>query len=193
MAGSESKVRVRLDTRQARGELRGFVREAGKTAGRVTGGIRSAVGRGMGVVGLGAGVGAGMQALKGATEAGVGDVMSEAFGPLGIAISKYFLNDLGEDARASRTARGVAQDAYLFNTAMTGAISPHAIALGAQAKAWYLAEEKAKTRFAMEPQFQGPSYDKVIKQLMSGVKQLLFDGMDYLYGRLTGTGGGTGK
>jgi hypothetical protein len=192
VASNESKVRVRLDTRQAKGELRGFVREAGKTAGRVTGGIRNAVGRGMGAVGLGVGVGTGMQALKGATESGIGDVMSEALGPLGHRISEFFLGNLNEQARSSKTAREQTWEAYGAITAARGAIPPAAYTFFNQAKTFALETEKAKELFAAETDFHGPSMDKVLDKIMSGFETLLNKAMDYLLGKLTfGVAGGS--
>ena len=82
MASDEAKVKVRLDTRQAKGELRGLTREGGKTAGRVGAGIRSAMGRGLGAMGLGVGIGAAMATLKGPTQSGIVASIDQTLGPL---------------------------------------------------------------------------------------------------------------
>lgn len=83
MARDEAKVKVRLDTRQAKGELRGLTQEGAKTAGRVGAGIRSTLSRGIGAVGLGVGIGAGMAALRGATQSGLTSIITQTLGGLG--------------------------------------------------------------------------------------------------------------
>jgi hypothetical protein len=83
MARDEAKVKVRLDTKQAKGELRGLTQEGAKAAGRVGAGIRSTLSRGIGAVGLGVGIGAGMAALRGATQSGLTSIITQTLGGLG--------------------------------------------------------------------------------------------------------------
>ena len=101
----ETKVKVKLDTRQAKAELSGLVRESARAAGKVASGIRSTVGRGLGAVGFGAAIGTGVSAVRGATESGIGDVVGEALGGVGAQISEFVLGDLDENARATKSAR----------------------------------------------------------------------------------------
>jgi hypothetical protein len=77
----ETKVKVKLDTRQAKAELGGLVRESARAAGKVASGIRSTVGRGLGAVGFGAAIGTGVSAVR------------------------FLLGDLDENARATKSAR----------------------------------------------------------------------------------------
>jgi hypothetical protein len=101
----ETKVKVKLDTRQAKAELGGLVRESARAAGKVASGIRSTVGRGLGAVGFGAAIGTGVSAVRGATESGIGDVVGDALGGVGAQISEFLLGDLDENARATKSAR----------------------------------------------------------------------------------------
>jgi len=108
----ETKVKVRLDTRQAKTELGGLVRESARAAGKVASGIRSTVGRGLGVVGFGAAFGTGVSAVRGATESGVGDVVGETLGGIGAQLSEWMLGDLDDEARAKRAARAETIEAF---------------------------------------------------------------------------------
>lgn len=93
MASDEAKVRVRLDTRQAKGELRGLTKEGSKAAGRVGAGIRRGIGRGLGAIGLGVGIGAGMAALKGPTQGGISALISQTLGATGHQIARGIFGD----------------------------------------------------------------------------------------------------
>ena len=90
----ETKVKVRLDTRQAKSQLTGLVRESARSAGRLTNNIRSVVGKGLGAVGMGTAIGTGISAVRGATESGVGDVIGESLGGFGKMAEEFFLGDL---------------------------------------------------------------------------------------------------
>ena len=101
----ETKVRVGLDTKQASGQLRGFVRESERAAERVSLGVRGALGKGLGFVGLGGAIGVGLGAIKGATASGLGDILGESLGRVGAEIENAIFGDLSAEARASAKAR----------------------------------------------------------------------------------------
>jgi len=171
--GEEVKVRVRLDTRQAKGELRDMTRDAESTAGRVSGGIRRALGRGLRAVGFGAAIGSGIAAVRGATESGIGDVVGESLGGIGAQLAQFFLGDLDDKARSSRRAREEAIATFGTVAGIRNEISPGM-------RNWFDAtqkrmekEERGRQLFERDEQFRGPGLDDLVTRIMQGLAGLL--------------------
>ena len=176
----ETKVKVRLDTRQAKSRLTGLVRESARSAGRLTNNIRSVVGKGLGAVGMGTAIGTGISAVRGATESGVGDVIGESLGGFGKMAEEFFLGDLNEDARASRTAREETIQAFGAIAGARGEIPPEARQFYNSIKTLRMDEERGRELFETDTQMRGPGIDKVIDRIMGGFATLVSDAMTRL-------------
>lgn len=181
----EVKIRVRLDTRQARGELDGFVREGAKTAGRVAGRLRRSVGRGLGLVGAGAAVGTGLAAVRGASASGLGDVIGEHFGALGAQIAETIFGSLDEEARATKSAREETIQAFGAIAGARGAIPPGAANWFAQVRALRVEEERGRELFERDTRFRPESdIGDLVTRIMSGIGELLSQAVGALGDRL---------
>ena len=176
----ETKVKVRLDTRQAQGQLRGLVRESARSAGKLANNVRSVVGRGLGAVGLGAGIGTGISAVRGATESGLGDVIGESLGGFGKGISEMFLGTLNEDAKASRSAREETIQAFGAIAGSRGEIPPEARNFYQSVKTLRLEEERGRELFETDSMMRGPGMDKIIDRVLSGLGEIVSNAMSGL-------------
>lgn len=189
----ETKVKVRLDTRQAKTELGGLVRESARAAGKVASGIRSTVGRGLGVVGFGAAFGTGVSAVRGATESGVGDVVGEALGGIGAQLSEFFLGDLNEEAKAAKAARAETIEAFgAIAGGMNGGkggIPPGAQEFFASVKSLRQQEERGREMFERDDRFRGPGIGDLISRLGTMIGDELTNACDYLASLIPFVGG----
>lgn len=180
----ETKVRVRIDTTQAKSELAGLVKDARTASGKVSKIYRSTIGRGLNAVGLGVGFGAGVEAIRGATASGVGDVVGEALGGLGVQLEQMFLGNLGQDARASRAAREESIQALGAIAGAQNKIPPGAKAFFDSVKSLRLQEERGRTLFEMNDDFRGPGIGDLIDRVMRGFADLLSKAVDALADKL---------
>jgi hypothetical protein len=180
----ETKVRVKLDTRQAKTELRGFVRESAAAAGRVAGGVKRAIGRGLGVVGLGAGIGTGLAAVRGATESGFGDVVGEAFGGVGAELAETLFGSLDEEARATRAAREETIQAFGAIAGRAGEIPPGARNFFEQVRSLRVEEERGREMFQRDERFRGPGVGQLVDRIMEGIGTLISQAVDALAEKL---------
>ena len=176
----ETKVRVRLDTRQAKSQLGGLVRESARSAGKLTSNIRSVVGKGLGAVGMGTAIGTGISAVRGATESGVGDVIGEALGGYGKMAEEFFLGDMNEDARASRSAREETIQAFGAIAGARGEIPPEARQFYNSIKSLRMEEERGRDLFETDPGMRGPGMEKIIDRIMSGFGKMVDDALSRL-------------
>ncbi len=179
---AETKIRVRLDTRQAKTELGGLIREGQSAAGKVATNLRSAVGKGLGAVGFGGAVGAGFAAVRGATESGIGDVVGEALGGIGAEAERFFLGSMGEEARATRTAREETIQAFGQIAGASNAIPPGARAFFDSVKS--VAQDKEHGRTLFETEFRGPGIGEMVDKIMAGLRTLLSDAVTHLISKL---------
>jgi hypothetical protein len=187
MAKQEAKVKVRLDTREAKGDLRGLSREASRTAGRVGAGLRGAVSQGMGLgrsIGIGAGIGTGLAAVKGASSSGFGDVIGEAFGGIGASLNEFFLGDVDDKARASKAAREETIQAFGAIAGHTGQIPPGATNFFNQVRSVRMEEERGRSMFEQDDRFRGPGIMSMLERIMEGIGELLSDAVDALADKL---------
>lgn len=147
MVSEEAKVRVRLDTRQAKGDLRGLNKEASKSAGKLGASARGALGRGLGVIGFGGlGVAAGLSAIGGPTMGGLGDVMGLGMRSMGESMSARVWGDLDEKGRADRRAAELVTQLYKTSAVETGKFPPQAMDAFKFHRAMFLKEELGATR-----------------------------------------------
>lgn len=183
MGRSETKVRVRLDTRQAKGELQGFVRESARTAGKVAGGISAAVGRGIGLVGVGGLIGTGLAAVKGPVGSGIGDVLGEAFGGVGARISDWAMGDLAPEARASKSAREQTKNAFAMLAGMPGWDKKDAVGYYRAVHEIALQKEKGAKRIEMDPDFR---YEEVVEKAATRVGTAVLSFLDKIWWEIEG-------
>lgn len=101
----ETKVKITLDTRQAQSDLRNLTQQSSRTSMKIGKRLRGVVRGGLRMTGLGVGIGAGVQAVRGASESGFGDVFGELLGGVGAQLAETIFGDLDETARATKSAR----------------------------------------------------------------------------------------
>lgn len=185
MAGNEeAKVRVKLDTREAKSTLEGLTRSGAAVAVRVGGSVRRAVGRGMGVVGLGAAIGSGVAAVRGATASGFGDVIGEALGGYGAQLSRAILGEMPSDARAAKSSREDTIAAFGAIAGHTGKVPPGAQNYFNQIKALRFKEEEGRRLFEEDARFRGPGIEDMLGRIMDAIGTLLSEAVDNLAGKL---------
>ena len=182
---AETRVKVRLDTGQAKADLDGLTREASRTAGRAGGRIRAAVGRGLGLVGAGAAVGAGISAVRGATESGVGDVIGEAFGGYGKQLEQFFLGNMADGAKADRSAREATIQAFAAQVgANNGVIPPGAKEYFDQVRSLHMEREEGRSAIERDERFRNTKPQDMIEQILKGLNQIVDDAVEALYQKL---------
>lgn len=155
----EAKVKVRLDTKQAKGELRGLSKSGSQAAGRIGGGIRRGIGRGLAFTGLGVGVGAAVSAIRSPSQGAMGAMISQTFGALGAKISHNLFGEAGYEAQGGARALQAVSDAYA-----PGGGGPHAP--GAREmfkfyKSQYTREATARGAFAQDEEFRNETAQKI--------------------------------
>jgi len=168
---AEAKVKVRVDTRQAKGDLKAMTKEAAQTATRVGGRIRGAVGGALGAVGLGGGIATGMAAVKGATSSGFGDALSESFGGIGAMVERKLLGDKGSEARADGRARDETINAFAAVAGHTGKIPAGAKPFFDNIRSLRMEEEKGRKMFEEDERFRSVGFEDLTTQIMKGVKE----------------------
>jgi hypothetical protein len=176
----ETKVKVRLDTRQAKSQLSGLVRESARMSGKLTNNIRSVVGKGLGAVGLGAGIGMGISAVRGATESGLGDIMGEAFGGYGAQASELAFGTLNEESRAARSAREETIQAFGTIAGARNEIPPEARSFYNSVKTLRMEEERGRELFETDQQFRGPGAGDLVDRIMSGLGDMVSSALSQL-------------
>lgn len=177
---SETKYRVRLDTRQAKGDLRGMVRDAKRTAGAVGQRIRSTVGQGLRFAGVGAAIGGGIGAIRATASSGIGDVLGETTSRVGFNIGEYFSGSLNEEARAAKSAREETIQAFAYQTDLQGKIPAGARAYFNSIRQIRLREERGREMILGDASFYGPGAPELAGRLGEGVSDALRSGFEML-------------
>ncbi len=181
---TETKYRVRLDTRQARGDLRGMMRDAKRTAGAVGQRIRSTVGQGLRFTGVGAAIGGGIGAIRATAASGIGDVMGETTSRLGFQLGEYISGDLNEQARASKSAREETIQAFALQAGATGQVPQGAKAFFNSIRDIRLQREKGAELIRGDAAFYGPGAGDLGGQLKTAISNALRDGFGLLKGTI---------
>lgn len=186
----EAKIKVRLETKGAKGDLKDLTKSVKRTGKRIRTGYRATVGRGLGIVGLGGGIGLGAAALRGPTSSGFGDVISEAFGHLGAQLSRELLGDLPEKAASARAAREETIQAFGYQAGLMnggkGGIPPGSRSYFDNIRHHHEIEERGRRLFAEDPNFTGPKFDAILKKIVAAIGQLLKDAVAELVRQLGG-------
>ena len=180
--------KIRLDSRQASAALQRLQLQAQNTAGRIGKGIRDKVGSGLksavGGATFGVGVGTGLAAVRQSSSSGIGDILSESFGPIGAKLNEWMLGKEDDEARAGRAAREEIKNAFAYQIgANDGKIPQGAYEMFDNIKKLRLQQEQGKSAIDQDPRFAG-GIDvekfgmKIVKKLgkeMFGVAKWLLD------------------
>lgn len=180
----EAEIVVKLDTEKAKASLANLLHSMGSTVGRVGGNIRHAVGKGLDTVGLGGGVGQAAGVIRGATEGGVSDIISEAFSPMAAQMEHFFLGSLGQEARASMAARAQTQEVFGYTAGQKGSIPQGAKSYFDQIRTIKQTEEHGKALFEQSSQFAGPGPKEIIDRILAGLKKIFDDAVSSLADKL---------
>lgn len=168
MTGTEAKVRVRLDTSQAKRTL-ADLSNSGAAAAKKLGGVLSS---GVKAVGLGVGIGAGIEALKSPTISSITDTFGEALGGLGAQLEYWALGDLAPESRAAKRARDELHST--FGTLIgLGGVTPQATNFFEQTKAYAMVQEQGRQRIEMDERFRGPGIDDIMTRVGTLIGGLL--------------------
>ena len=101
---TDANITVRLDTKKAKGELRGLTRAAEGAGRGISGSVSQRLGRGMGAMGLG-GVGGMMAgAVQGPMREAAGGLISSTLGPAGEQFTNWMFNGKNLEAKANQLA-----------------------------------------------------------------------------------------
>lgn len=180
----ETKVKIRLDARQAKSELSGLVRESTRAAGKVASGIRATVGKGLGAVGFGAAVGTGISAVRGATESGVGDIVGETFHSFGANMEEWFFGDMSAESRAAKSAREETKEAFgAIAGSMNGGaggVPPGSFEFYTNTKSLRMQEEVGRRVFDTAEQFQGTAVKDLVTRIGDMIGKELASAVEYL-------------
>lgn len=149
----EANVRVKIDTSQAKDDLRGLVRDAENTASKAGVQLRGAVRHGLSAFGLGAGIGAAVTAAGAATRSGVGDIGRDAFDLIGSQINDWVLGSLDDRTRAMMRAKGELPGVFGPAAAQLGTTPPGAAQWFDSTVKLYELEEKGRSILRSDPQF----------------------------------------
>jgi len=177
---TETKYRVRLDTRQARGDLRGMMRDAKRTAGAVGQRIRSTVGAGMRFAGVGAAIGGGIGAIRSAASSGIGDILGETTSQLGFKLGEYVSGDLNEQARAAKSAREETIQAFALQAGTLGQVPQGAKAFFNSIRDIRETRARGEEIIRGDSSFYGPGAGDLAGKLRSGLGDALRDGFNVL-------------
>jgi hypothetical protein len=169
---AETKIRVVLDTAQAKGELRDLDKQGQRTSERVGSGLRKSVG-----AGLAAGVGfaVGQAGLASAAKSGFGDILGETFGAFSREIEQFAFGELGESARASKAARDQLVNAYAMQAGMADAVDPGAVEYYQQTLAMEQQKERGRTLIETDERFRSVSLDDVTTRAITAITSAIDD------------------
>lgn len=181
----EAKFRLRIDAEEAKRKLKELANEAAASGGRVADRVRGALGRGLSMVNPASGAtGAAAAAIRGPTAGGIGDVLGEALGPLGAQVEKFFLGDMGAEAKAAKFAREDAIGNFAQMAGRSGQVPAGAKAYFDQVKGLQLEQEKGRKLFEQNKDFYGASPEDLMKRITDAVATLLRDACDYLISKI---------
>ena len=179
------KIKVTLDTAQARADLESLTRSAQVSGGRVGDGIRSAAGRGFSINNI-PGVGEIRNAVTGPTSNGISDIVGEAFGGWGVQIERWLFGDMGPEARASEQARAQMSEAFSWQMGSGGGASTHAAA-----KQYYdntarmlTVRELGRQKIEGDKDFRAFEPKDLLDKIAAKFTELLHSAADYLLSKI---------
>jgi len=162
---SELKIKVVLDTSDAKKELDGLVTNAATTGKRASGFLSQAMGAGMRAVGMGVGFSAAQSALQGPLFSGISDVMGEALGGVGKSLELAALGNLGNEARAQKAAREDTIQAFGTISGIQNSVAPGSHEYFSSRMGIHLREEKGRSLMESDPVMRDVNLEKVVNKL----------------------------
>ena len=161
----ETKVRVRLDTRQAKGEMRKVRKEGERTAGSISEGLSATIRRGFAMTGAGAAFAGGIGAARAAVSGGVGDAFGGAFSMLSASLNDYLLGSIDDEQRAIRSARDQTIEAFGPVAGILDGVPPEAHQFFQSIKTHEFEKEKGRSIVMNDPAFQGAGFVDIFSQM----------------------------
>lgn len=177
---SETKYRIRLDTRQARGEMRNMLRDGKRTAAGLGQRVRSTIGAGLRFSGIGAAIGGGIGAIRATASSGIGDVIGETTSRLGFQLGEFASGDLNEKARATKSAREETIQAFALQAGTLGQVPAGAKSFFNSVRARQLQYEKGRELILGDDSFYGPGAGDLFSKLPEGLGNAIRDGFNTL-------------
>lgn len=161
----ETKVRVRLDTSQAKGEMREVKREGQRTAGSISEGLSATIRRGFAMTGAGAAFAGGVGAARAAVSGGMGDAFGGAFSMLSASLNDYLLGSIDDEQRAIRSARDQTIEAFAPVAGMLNGVPPEAQQFFQAVRTLEFEKEKGRSLIMSDPAFQGAGFTDIFVQM----------------------------
>lgn len=184
MMESEAKVRVRIDTSQAKGDMADLTRTAQSATVRVGQTVRDSVSSGLHAIGAGGAFGAAAGALRAPTEGGISAIAGELLGPLGQSIDNWLWGDLGPRARADKTLRDEVVNTFSQAIGMNSSNMEKAKAYAESRRPQLIQAEEGRKAILSSGKFNSIKFEDVIKQLGSVMSDAAKAGAQYLLDRL---------
>ena len=184
MMESEAKVRVRIDTSQARGDMADLTKTAQGATVRVGQSIRDSVSAGLHAVGAGGAFSAAAGAFRGPTEGGISAIAGELLGPLGQSFEDWILGDLAPQARADSKLRSEVEDVWGQAIGMNRSNLDRAKAYADQRRPQLIQEEEGRKAIRSSSDFYSVKFDDVIKRLGEVMSEAAKSAAQYLLDRL---------
>ena len=176
----ETKIRVRLDTDQARADLAALNREGERASEELSSSFGASL-LGKGVKGVAAaGSAAGLYQLAKPTVGGLGDLMGESLGGVGTNLSQFIFGDLDEKARGAQRAREETKDAFAMIAGARGSVPPEARSFFNAVSAVRVIEERGREMINQDAQFRGPGVGSLVDRILSAVGGMISDGARFI-------------
>lgn len=172
---NEAKVRVKLDTGEARRSIDSLTESAAGVAGKVATGVRSALGTGLAAAGLGGGFALASAAIRAPTQSGLGAAIGEAFSPMGAWLEQRLLGSLGQEAKAANSAREQVINTFGLVPWLNGKPPNGSVEMFNMLRAQRETQERGRHMFEMSEQFHGPNAEELVQRVLEGLKELLND------------------
>lgn len=165
MMESEAKVRVRIDTSQARGDMDALTKGAQATTARVGQSVRNSVSAGLNAIGAGAAFGAAASAFRGPTEGGISAIAGEILGPIGQSFEDWILGDLGPRAKADQRLRQEVEDVWSQSVGMNRSNLERAKAYADQRRPQLIQQEEGRKAIRSSEDFYSVKLEDVLKRI----------------------------
>lgn len=180
----ETKVRVRLDTEQAKADLAALNREGERAAEETSASFGASL-LGKGIKGVAAGAAAaGIYQLAKPTVGGLGDLLGESLGGVGANLAQFIFGDLDEKARAAQRAREETKDAFAMIAGARGSIPPEARSFFNAVSTLRVTEERGKEMFDRDDSFRGPGVGALVDRILSGIGKMIAEAAEAIGNKL---------
>jgi len=177
---TELKIKVVLDTSEAKKELDALTTASATTGKRASGFLSQALGSGMRAVGMGVGFSAANAALQGPLLGGISDVMGEAFGGWGKALETALLANLGNEGRAQAKSREEMIAAFGTVAGIQDATPPGAHEYFSSRMGINTLRERGRSILESDPAMRSVNPERLLDKAMDNIGEMLRDAADYL-------------